>query len=195
MKFKRYLSIVLLLTILIISAVIPSSAATIQMGDVNGDGVINVTDATLIQKKINGNKIKDKYYGQYSDFDYSGRTDIADATLIQKYLAGNMVIYNRYFFTIKGTSASVYKYFGSATELTVPSRLNGYGCDVTKIGKNAFSNNRTLTTVTLPSSVKSIEDSAFNNCSSLKIVYSKNSNLKWGNSFVNCPKFQAIKFI
>ena len=165
------------------------------MGDVNGDGVINVTDATLIQKKINGISTKEKYYSQYSDFDYSGPTDIADATLIQKYLAGNMVIYNRYFFTIKGTSASVYKYFGSATELTVPSRLNGYGCDVTKIGKNAFSNNRTLTTVTLPSSVKSIEDSAFNNCSSLKIVYSKNSNLKWGNSFVNCPKFQAIKFI
>lgn len=194
MKFKKYISTALILIILVSSNILPSSASTIQTGDVNADGIISILDVTLIQKSLSGANSSEKYYSQYSDFDYSGRTDVNDATMIQKYLAGNMAIYNRYLFTINGSYASVYKYFGSSADVSIPSRLNGYGCNVTKISKNAFYNNRTLTTITLPSTIKSIDDYAFNNCSALKIVYSENNNLKWGNSFVNCPKFQAIKF-
>lgn len=195
MKLKKYISIALVLIVLILSAILPSSASSIQMGDVNADGVISIMDATLIQKKINNIKTSEKYYIQYSDFDYSDRTDITDATLIQKYLAENIAIYNRYLIAINNNSASIYKYFGTAENVKIPNRFNGYGCDITRISKYAFQNNSTIVTVTLPSTVKIIDDYAFNNCPALKTIYSYNRSLKWGNSFVNCPMFQSINFM
>ena len=43
---------------------------------------------------------------------------------------------------------------------------------VTSIAKNAFSDSKNLTSVTIPSGVTSIGDNAFSNCTSLKSVYS-----------------------
>lgn len=59
-------------------------------------------------------------------------------------------------------------YTGSATDLSIPSQLNGY--TVTSIGKQAFCYNDELTSVIIPESVKTIEYMAFSECSSLSNV-------------------------
>lgn len=194
MKHCKFISLVLIITTAFLTLNFSAQAATIQIGDVNGDGKISIADSTLIQKHLSNIKSNEKFYIQYADFDYSGKVDIMDSTTIQKYLAGSLAIYNRYLISINQNTASIYRYFGSAKTITVPSRLYGYNCDITSIGSNAFHNNTTLTTVTLPKTIFRIDDYAFNNCSELKTLYAYNKNLRWGNSFVNCPKFQSIKF-
>lgn len=194
MKFHKIIAIILIVITALISLIVPAKAANIQIGDVNGDGHITISDATLIQKYLSGMKSSEKFYSQYADFDRSGKIDIADATTIQKYLSGIIAVYDRYLISIENGTGSIYRYFGTASTITIPRRLNGYGCDITAIASNAFYNNNTLTTVTLPETVKTINDYAFNNCSQLKTIYAYNKNLRWGNSFVNCPKFQSIQF-
>lgn len=194
MKFHKIIAIILIVITALLSLIVPAKAANIQIGDVNGDGHITIPDATLIQKYLSGMKSSEKFYSQYADFDRSGKIDIADATTIQKYLSGTIAVYDRYLISIENGTGSIYRYFGTASTITIPRRLNGYGCDITAIASNAFYNNNTLTTVTLPETVKAINDSAFNNCSQLKTIYAYNKNLRWGNSFVNCPKFQSIQF-
>ncbi|WP_294907585.1 dockerin type I domain-containing protein [uncultured Ruminococcus sp.] len=194
MKFHKIIAIILIVITALLSLIVPAKAANIQIGDVNGDGHITIPDATLIQKYLSGMKSSEKFYSQYADFDRSGKIDIADATTIQKYLSGTIAVYDRYLISIENGTGSIYRYFGTASTITIPRRLNGYGCDITAIASNAFYNNNTLTTVTLPETVKTINDYAFNNCSQLKTIYAYNKNLRWGNSFVNCPKFQSIQF-
>ncbi|MCQ2514084.1 MAG: dockerin type I domain-containing protein [Ruminococcus sp.] len=57
-------------------------------GDVNGDGTINVTDATTIQHYLVGLAILSDEHLTRADADRDGRVSIKDATLIQKYLVG-----------------------------------------------------------------------------------------------------------
>lgn len=194
MKARKIIAVTLIVITALLSLIVPANAATIQTGDVNGDGQITITDATLIQKYLSGIKSSEKFYIKYADFDRSGKIDIADATMIQKYLSGAIALYDRYLISIEKGVGSIYRYFGTASTITVPRRLNGYNCDITAIASNAFYNNKTLTTVTLPETVKTINDYAFNNCSQLKTIYAYNKNLRWGNSFINCPKFQSIQF-
>lgn len=62
------------------------------VGDVNGDGVIGVTDSTLIQKYLSGlAQLSDKQIS-WCDADFNGKVDINDASTLQKYLA----FYKRY---------------------------------------------------------------------------------------------------
>lgn len=193
MKARKIIAVTLIVITALLSLIVPANAAA-QTGDVNGDGQITITDATLIQKYLSGIKSSEKFYIKYADFDRSGKIDIADATMIQKYLSGTIAVYDRYLISIENGTGSIYKYFGTTSTITVPRRLSGYGCDITAIASNAFYNNKTLTTVTLPETVKTINDYAFNNCSQLKTIYAYNKNLRWGNSFINCPKFQSIQF-
>ncbi|MDD6988387.1 dockerin type I domain-containing protein [Ruminococcus sp.] len=193
MKARKIIAVMLIVLTALLSLIVPANAAA-QTGDVNGDGQITITDVTLIQKYLSGIKSSEKFYSQYADFDRSGKVDIVDATMIQKYLSGTIAVYDRYLISIENGTGSIYKYFGTASTITVPRCLSGYGCDITAIASNAFYNNNTLTTVTLPETVKTINDYAFNNCSQLKTIYAYNKNLRWGNSFVNCPKFQSIQF-
>lgn len=195
MKHKKIIAVFLICITLLTAAFCSANAAT-QIGDVNADGKINVMDATLIQKKLCGVKTNEKYYGQYADFDRSGNINITDATLIQQYSSGSVVTYGNYFLSLNNNNtASVYKYFGkNINSLTIPTRLNSQNRDITKISAYAFNNHSELTAVTLPKSITNIDSNAFYNCSELKTVYSYNDSLVWGNSFVNCPKFQSIIF-
>ncbi len=65
--------------------------------------------------------------------------------------------------------------------------------DVTKVGKAAFSWRTRLTSVTLPSSVKTIESHAFSNCNVLKNVNIPNGVTAIGDeAFINCYRLEQI---
>ena len=65
-------------------------------------------------------------------------------------------------------TATITSYSGSATNLTIPSKLNGM--KITQIDLNAFGESKKLTKVTIPDTVTTIGDLAFKNCTSLKEV-------------------------
>lgn len=57
-------------------------------GDVNGDGILSIKDATCIQKHIAGINTLSESGLTLADFDKSGDVNIKDATAIQKNIAG-----------------------------------------------------------------------------------------------------------
>ncbi|GEM_PF-1383262 len=65
------------------------------------------------------------------------------------------------------TTAAITGYTGTDTELVIPSTIAGK--PVTRIGSNAFIDNTTITSVTIPDSVLRIESSAFQNSMVLTI--------------------------
>lgn len=76
-------------------------------------------------------------------------------------------------------------------ELEIPSELGGY--PVTKIGQNAFVFCKSLTSVKIPSTVKTIDFNAFFGCSSLKSVTIPRSVTKIGGvAFAGCPELTDI---
>lgn len=78
------------------------TSSVYRIGDVNKDGVLNIKDATLIQKKLASLvELEDSIIGgngddaystgicySYADFNRDKSVNIKDATAIQKYLAG-----------------------------------------------------------------------------------------------------------
>lgn len=57
------------------------------IGDVDGDGVVSITDATFIQRHLAQLNTIDEARHKYADTDKDGRISIADATMIQRFLA------------------------------------------------------------------------------------------------------------
>lgn len=58
------------------------------IGDANGDGKVNVKDATQIQKAVAGLLTLDEAGESAADVDGSGKVNVKDATAIQKWVAG-----------------------------------------------------------------------------------------------------------
>ena len=73
-----------------------------------------------------------------------------------------------------GGNARVVGYVGSSGDVIIPEKLDD--CPVTVIGKNAFSDCRNLTTVTVPGGVASVEKNAFRDCGQLEMVLFQESN-------------------
>lgn len=85
----RILSILLVIVLMMSAVIIPTSAAIppLPYGDVNLDNIIDVTDATDIQRYIA--KKGDLYvrFMEAADVDADANISIIDASLIQKYVA------------------------------------------------------------------------------------------------------------
>ena len=80
----------------------------------------------------------------------------------------------------------------TVTDVEIKSSINGE--PVTAIGRNAFFNFTALTSVSIPSSVTTIEEFAFAYCSSLKSIDLQNSVTKIGNqAFSNCAALTTVK--
>ncbi len=73
-----------------------------------------------------------------------------------------------YIFYSDGINTYLTGYKGSETELTLPESYNGGSY---KIYEHAFSQNDKITSITIPNSVTSIDESAFSGCTSLNAVY------------------------
>ena len=89
----------------------------------------------------------------------------------------------------KGQIAKVIKYKTDAYtgDVVIPETIehNGVSCQVTEIGNQAFASCRTLTSVSIPRSITTIEASAFVNCFALKSVYISDLKAWCGIQFAN----------
>lgn len=85
-------------------------------------------------------------------------------------------------------TCKITKYNGEAAELDIPSQLDGY--IVTGIGEISFYNLTSLTSITIPNSVTSVDDGAFYYCPALESVTigSGLSNISY--HFVMCTSLQ-----
>lgn len=60
---------------------------TVEGGDVNGDGTLDVLDATTVQKHIARLLTLTDEQIEKADYDYSTKIDVLDATMLQRFLA------------------------------------------------------------------------------------------------------------
>ena len=93
--------------------------------------------------------------------------------------------------TNANSSISLSRYVGPGGNVTLPSALNGI--PVTSIGADAFANNTTLTSITIPNSVTEIPANAFKGCFALTRVVLGNGLRTIGDSaFMNCTALGEI---
>jgi len=99
--------------------------------------------------------------------------------------------YLQFTFTTNNGTLTITGYTGSGGAATIPSTI--YGLPVTSIGEDAFYNNTSLTSVTIPNSVTSIGAAAFNYCSRLTNVIIGDSVTNIGNeAFANCSALTSV---
>jgi hypothetical protein len=92
----------------------------------------------------------------------------------------------------EGYTLHSYAYGSSATDLTIPSEVNGK--PVTSIFRLAFQNNSKLQSVTIPASVTDFKSSCFDGCSALKKVSINAESVTLGsNAFTNLPAGSVIE--
>jgi hypothetical protein len=83
----------------------------------------------------------------------------------------------------------------NAVKVTIPAtvEIDGVTYEVTSVAADAFSGNKKLTTVTIPSTVTTIGKNAFKGCKNLKkIVIPKNVKSIGAKAFANCSKLKSI---
>ncbi|MGN0736453.1 MAG: leucine-rich repeat domain-containing protein [Anaerovoracaceae bacterium] len=99
--------------------------------------------------------------------------------------------YNGFTYTVSNGEVTITKYNGSVGAVEIPSKINEM--DVTAIGEYAFKMRTSLTSITIPDSVKSIGDSAFSECTNLTSITIPNGVTSIGSSaFYACKKLTSI---
>ncbi|MBR2372555.1 MAG: leucine-rich repeat protein, partial [Clostridia bacterium] len=96
-------------------------------------------------------------------------------------------------YLINNTDVKVLQYNGSQVEIVIPDKIEGYA--VTKIDENVFKNNTTITSITIPASVKNIGDGAFYKCNNLaKVTFGETSQLETigASAFYGCDSLINI---
>ncbi len=99
--------------------------------------------------------------------------------------------YGDYTYTVSNGEATITKYTGSATYLTIPSSLGGY--PVRTIGNSAFDYSDSFVTLTIPSTVKTIENYAFYDCDGLQNLTVPGNVVSIGNhAFGYCDTLKTV---
>ena len=104
---------------------------------------------------------------------------------------GDAETYGDFDYTASRAGVTINRYDGSDASVEIPSKIGAV--PVTVIGRAAFSRCESLVRATMPSSVKTIEDYAFDGCVNLETI-SLSSGLKYiGNRvFGNCQKLTRL---
>ena len=84
---KKLVSILLVLAVMISVSSLTLSAQDIKRGDVDFDGIVSITDATLIQLYLAGMENFDFFAKQSANVDGDESLSVMDATCVQMYLA------------------------------------------------------------------------------------------------------------
>ncbi|MBR3815269.1 MAG: leucine-rich repeat protein [Clostridia bacterium] len=94
-------------------------------------------------------------------------------------------------FTVSGSSATLKEYKGTASAVEIPSKVGK--ASVTAIGNEAFWSNKTMKSVSIPSTVKVIGTAAFNECTSLtKIVLPAKMTTLGNAAFWYCTSLKQV---
>lgn len=186
-----------LMAIALMSCSTVGQAASYQKGDVNTDGIIDVSDVTLIQLYL-ANENPKNFTMYYADFNGDGQITVNDVSTLQLYIGEQLYLYKGFFYSKeKGNTAVITGYNGTAKNLSIPTYLytkKNEALKVTSIGYKAFYNKFFLTEVVVPESVNKIEEYAFADCKNLTTVTIKNANCHIdSSSFENCP-ISSFKF-
>ena len=97
--------------------------------------------------------------------------------------AGDSTTIDGFQYTTSGINATITKYNGAASEVTVPSKIGNY--TVTKISDNAFADNLALTKVIISNTVTEIGNRVFSGCEALESVTLPSKLTKLGYSFIS----------
>ncbi|WP_461256871.1 leucine-rich repeat domain-containing protein [Treponema sp. R80B11-R83G3] len=95
--------------------------------------------------------------------------------------------------TKNGNAITIEKYVGTKAVVSIPPSIQN--TPVTIIGGNAFKNNKTITSVTIPDSVKTIKEGAFYACNSItSLTIGKGiTSLEYG-AFNACAALTSVTF-
>ncbi len=164
---------------------VPNSVTSI--GDEAFYCCLNLSKVTIPDSVIS---IGDYAFGFYEDLTIYGNSGSYAETYAKEHRipfvsTDNSEIYIKYEYNIlEDGTAEITNYSGNATELSIPSEIDGY--KVTSIGKSAFYNGYALTTIIIPDTVTNIGESAFAYCQRLTTIKIPDSVTSIGDSAFFC---------
>ncbi len=101
------------------------------------------------------------------------------------------VVSGNFKFNVSGSSATLTEYTGKAKSVKIPSKIKS--ASVTKIAAEAFWQNKTMTSITIPSTVKVIDEAAFNECTGLtKVVIPSKVKTIGSGAFWYCTNLKTV---
>ena len=159
--------------IFILSSVSFTVCASPAKGDADGDGEVTFEDYIRIRLAADGKAALDSSSAAASDIDGNGKTDANDCCAVKNnVLFGTpLKISSGLLFKSDGSGSCVVSGIGSCRdrEIVIPS-VSPNGDAVTGIADQAFINNKTVVSVTVPFGVTSIGVGAFAYCTALNSV-------------------------
>ena len=112
-------------------------------------------------------------------------TVLAFSSSAKEYVSGDFK------FNVGSKNATVMEYNGKSTSVKIPATVKGV--PITKIEAWAFSDNKKMTSISIPSTVTSIGEAAFNSCTSLtKIVLPKGLTKISPSAFWYCTALKKV---
>ncbi|MBR6681864.1 MAG: leucine-rich repeat domain-containing protein, partial [Clostridia bacterium] len=101
--------------------------------------------------------------------------------------------YQDFRYNIIDNEVTVTKYIGKAATVSIPETINNL--PVVYIGEYCFNSNRTITSVTIPATIKNVGIYSFYDCSKLTTVNNNSTAMTalGGYAFYNCGKLTTIK--
>ena len=122
----------------------------------------------------------DRFDGFYADVEFTTPLDVNavyldDTTVYAKFIKP-LSFGDSYYFDVDGSTAEVVGSIGGVKDVVIADELDGYA--PVKIADEAFAG-KIITSIVIPSTVKTIGDKAFNNCPELTDVYYVGNAAEW----------------